>query len=43
MVAITQSLLSRLIEVFTLELDIPLIGTGSTTYRQKTLKCGLER
>ncbi len=35
-------LIARLVETFTLELNIPLVGLGNTTWRSESLERGLE-
>jgi Uma2 family endonuclease len=39
---IYKKLIARFIEILTLELDIPIASAGSTTFRRKDLKRGLE-
>ncbi|MBI3269716.1 MAG: Uma2 family endonuclease [Planctomycetes bacterium] len=38
----TKKFLGRFIEILTLELDIPILSGGSTTFRRRDLKRGLE-
>jgi len=39
---VTKTQIARLLELFCLERDIPLFGYGSTTFRKKNKKRGLE-
>ena len=39
---LVKTLLARLIEIYAIEMDLPLTGVGSTTYQRKDFECALE-